>query len=219
MSDRRLRIAIDGPSGAGKSTLARALAGALGLRYLDTGSMYRAVAWKAMQAGAVDSDEVVALLDGLDLQVTADPENFRVRVGGIDVTDELRAPSIGRRASEVAQISAVRAWLLQRQRDEAEHGAVLEGRDIGSVVLPDADAKLFITAPEAERLQRRARQLSGVSAAEVAEDVRERDRRDEQRSTSPLRVPPGAAVIDTGGEDEATSLKRVLRVVRARAAR
>ncbi len=215
MSDHPLRIAIDGPSGAGKSTLARALARALGLRYLDTGSMYRAVAWKAMQASALDSDDVVALLDGMDLQVTADPENFRVRVGGIDVTDELRTPSIGRRASEVAQIAAVRAWLLQRQRDEAEHGAVLEGRDIGSVVLPDADAKFFITAPEAERLERRARQLGGASSAEVAEDVRDRDRRDEQRAASPLRVSPGATVINTGGEDEETSLKRLLRVVRA----
>lgn len=214
MSQRALRIAIDGPSGAGKSTLARALARALGLRYLDTGSMYRAVAWKAMQADVFDPDGVTALLDGMDLQVVADPDNFRVRIGGIDVTDELRTPSVGRRASEVAQIPAVRAWLLQRQRAEAERGAVLEGRDIGSVVLPDADAKLFITAPEAERLQRRARQLTGASPAEVAEDIRDRDRRDQERPASPLRVPPGATIIDTGGEDEATSLKRVLLAVR-----
>ncbi|HJO03466.1 MAG TPA: (d)CMP kinase [Acidobacteriota bacterium] len=215
MSDSPLRIAIDGPSGAGKSTLARALARALGLRYLDTGAMYRAVAWKAMQAQAVDADEVVALLEKLDMQVIADPENFRVRIEGFDVTDELRTPAVGRRASEVAQIPAVRAWLLQRQRAEAEGGAVLEGRDIGSAVLPDADAKLFITAPEAERLQRRALQLVGASAAEVAEDVRARDRRDQRRPTSPLRIPPDATVIDTGGEDEKTSLERVLSVVRA----
>ena len=126
MSARPLRIAIDGPSGAGKSTLAKALARALGLRYLDTGAMYRAVAWKAMQAGVLEADGVADLLDEMDLQVVADPENFRVRVDGVDVTDELRTPSVGRRASEVAQIPAVRAWLLQRQRAEADRGAVLD---------------------------------------------------------------------------------------------
>lgn len=213
MSARPLRIAIDGPSGAGKSTLAKALARALGLRYLDTGAMYRAVAWKAMQAGVLEADGVADLLDEMDLQVVADPENFRVRVDGVDVTDELRTPSVGRRASEVAQIPAVRAWLLQRQRAEADRGAVLEGRDIGSAVLPDADAKLFITAPESERLRRRTRQLAGASTAEVVEDVRERDRRDQERPASPLRVPPGATVVDTGGEDEETSLKKLLRAV------
>ena len=210
-----MRIAIDGPSGAGKSTLARALARTLGLRYVDTGAMYRAVAWKMMQAEAEDADEVVSLLEQLALQVVAEPDDFRVRIDGTDVTDELRAPRVGRRASEVAQIPAVRAWLLQRQRAEAADGAVVEGRDIGSAVLPDADAKLFITAPEGERLQRRARQLAGASPAEVAEDVRERDRRDQERPNSPLRVPHGATVINTGGEDEATSLRRVLEVVRA----
>ncbi len=210
-----MRIAIDGPSGAGKSTLARALARALGLRYLDTGAMYRAVAWKMMKDGVDDPTEVVSLLERVSLEVIADPDNFRVLIDGADVTDELRAPSVGRRASEVAQIPGVRSWLLRRQRAEAELGAVVEGRDIGSEVLPNADAKLFITAPEAERLHRRAGQLTGASAAEVTEDVRERDRRDLERPDSPLRVPQGATVIDTGGEDVETSLRRVLGAVRA----
>ena len=215
MSHPPLRIAIDGPSGAGKSTLARALALALGVRYLDTGSMYRAVAWAAIQAGTLDPSGVTALLDKLDLRVNSDPANFRVKVNGHDVTDELRDPRVSRRASEIAQIPAVRTWLLQRQRSETEHGAVLEGRDIGSVVLPDADVKFFITAPEEVRLRRRAKQLAGVTEAEVAEDVRERDRRDQERPASPLRIPAGAIVIDTGDEDEQGSLERVLRLVRA----
>lgn len=209
----QLRIAIDGPSGAGKSTLARQLANELGLRYVDTGAMYRAVAWKSIQEEAESEAEIVALLGRIDLQVDPDPQRFRVRIDDRDVTDLLRQPSIGKRASEVAQIPAVRAWLLAAQRREADAGAVLEGRDIGTVVLPDADIKLFVTAPEEVRMARRASQLGAAESA-VVSDVRERDRRDRARRASPLRPAADAVTVDTGNETPDESLVRMLALVR-----
>ncbi len=216
MSRSGLRIAIDGPSGAGKSTLARALAQELGLRYVDTGAMYRAVAWSAMQAGAESPQEVVAMLSRIELEIDPDPERFRVRVGGVDVTEQLRDPVVGKRASEVAQIPAVRTWLMEAQRAEAGDGAVLEGRDSGTVVLRDADVKIFITAPEHVRMQRRAAQLGNPEVEQVEADIRQRDRRDRQRRASPLRAADDAVIIDTGFEEPAASLRRILDVVAAR---
>ena len=205
-----MQIAIDGPSGAGKSTLARAVAVALRLPYVDTGAMYRAVAWSAMVADAKSTEQVEQLLAEMDLVIVTDPAAFRVLVGGEDVTELLRQPAVSKRASEVAQIVRVRQWLVAKQRQLAAAGAVLEGRDIGTVVLPDADVKLFITAPEEVRLQRRAAQLVAVSPAEIVADVRERDRRDRQRVTSPLRAADDAMVIDTGSETVEASLARIL---------
>lgn len=216
MSCSVLRIAIDGPSGAGKSTLARQLARELGLRYVDTGAMYRAIGWSAMQAGAGSPAEVVAMLSRIELEIDSDPECFRVRVGGVDVTEKLRDPAVGKRASEVAQIPAVRAWLLEAQRVQARRGAVLEGRDIGTVVLPDADVKIFITAPEQVRMQRRAAQLGNSEAKHVEADIRARDLRDRQRLASPLRPADDAVIIDTGLEEPAASLRRILDVVAAK---
>lgn len=210
MSAASLRISIDGPSGAGKSTLARALAEELDLPYVDTGAMYRALAYRAMIVGAGSEADVVGLLENLSMELVSDPGDFRVRVDGHDVTDCLRAPEVGKRASEVAQIAEVRRWLVERQRREAAEGAVVEGRDIGTVVLPDADLKLFITAPEEVRMRRRAAQLGEEVGDRVVEDVRARDRRDQRRSTSPLRVPDGAVVVDTGAESPEESLKRIL---------
>jgi cytidylate kinase len=117
------------------------------------------------------------------------------------------------RASEVAQIPAVREWLVARQREAAVGGAVVEGRDIGSKVLPDADLKLFITADEEVRMRRRAEQLGGERSADLDQEIRERDRRDKERKTSPLRVPEGAIVIDTGAEAVADSFARILKAV------
>lgn len=212
---RKLRIAIDGPSGAGKSTLARALAERLRTRYVDTGAMYRAVGWLAMREEVADAD-VPTMLQRLDLSIVADPQDFRVRVDGRDITAELRTPEVARRASEVAQLPAVRAWLLERQRAEASHGAVVEGRDIATVVLPDADLKLFVTAPERVRMARRAAQLGEEVGDRVAADIRDRDRRDRDRAQSPLRTADDALVVDTGSESAAQSLERILAVVEER---
>ncbi len=208
-----LRIAIDGPSGAGKSTLARQLALHLDLPYIDTGAMYRAIGYLAMHRGVVAADEVTKLLEGLELEIKSDPNDFRVSIDGVDVTERLRDTEVSMRASEVAQIPAVRAWLVARQRQAAASGAVLEGRDIGSQVLPDADVKLFVTAAEEVRMQRRAAQLGAARDADLTREIRERDRRDKERKASPLRVPEDAIVIDTGAEDEAASLARILDAV------
>lgn len=210
-----LRIAIDGPSGAGKSTLARQLAEHLHLPYIDTGAMYRAIGYLAMQRGVTAEQDVIDLLDGLDLDIRTDPADFRVFVDGVDVTERLRQTDVSMRASEVAQIPAVRQWLVARQRAAAAGGAVLEGRDIGSKVLPDADLKLFVTAAEEVRMRRRAAQLGGARSADLEQEIRERDRRDKERKASPLRIPEDAVVIDTGTEAVADSFARILQAVDA----
>lgn len=209
-----LRIAIDGPSGSGKSTLARALARRLGLRYVDTGAMYRAIAWKAREQGLDEPDAVVAMLDDTELEVRADPDAFAVVVDGAEVTAALREPEVGRWASWVATLPAVRRWLVDRQRLLAREGAVMEGRDIGTVVLPDADHKLFITATEEARLGRRRRQL-GARGQEAERDVVERDHRDRTRSTSPLRPADDAIVVDTTEQTVEQSLGALLEAVTA----
>lgn len=210
-----LRVAIDGPSGAGKSTLARRLAAHLQLPYVDTGAMYRAIGYLALRDGLADDDAVVAALDGLDLQICPDPHDFRILLDGDDVSGRLRETAVSMRASEVAQIPAVRDWLVGRQRRAARGGAVVEGRDIGSQVLPDAEVKLFVTADEAVRVRRRAQQLGTADRADLGREIRERDRRDQSRPTSPLRIPDGAVVIDTGDESEEASFARILAHVEA----
>jgi len=209
----RLRIAIDGPSGAGKSTLAKRLAAHLHLPYIDTGAMYRAIGYLAMQQDVAAAEDVTALLEGLDLEIRPDPNDFRVLVNGVDVTARLRETEVSMRASEVAQIPAVRGWLVARQRQAATRGAVLEGRDIGSEVLPDADVKLFVTAAEQVRMRRRAEQLGEDAGADLEREIRERDRRDKERKASPLRIPRDAVVIDTGAEGVADSFERILQAL------
>jgi cytidylate kinase len=188
-------IAIDGPAGSGKSTLSRALAQRLGLERLDTGAMYRSVAWAVLRAGIDPTDRgaVSGVARSLDLEV-----GDRVRADGTDVTDAIRGPEVSAAVSAVAANPAVRSLMVDRQRAwVAERGGgVVEGRDIGSVVLPDADLKLYLTAsPEV----RAARRLEEGAAA-----VARRDRLDSTRAASPLEVPEGARVIDTGarGVDE-----------------
>ena len=211
---RPLRIAIDGPSGSGKSTLGRELARRLGLPYIDTGAMYRAVAWAAGHAGVDDAHDIVAHLIRLRLEITADPDDFRVQVNGRDVTDLLRTPEVGRAAAEVAAIAAVRAWLVPQQQAAAAGGAVVEGRDIGTAVLPDADFKFFVTSDEGTRMARRAAQLGTTSdAVEVVGDVRERDRMDRSRRISPLVPAPDAICLDTSGQTVEQSLAAMLREI------
>ena len=192
---RAVTIAIDGPAGSGKSTLSRALAQRLDLERLDTGAMYRSVAWAVLRAGLDPADRpaVAEVARTLDLEV-----GDRVLADGTDVTEAIRGPEVSAAVSAVAANPAVRAVMVDRQRAwVAEHGGgVVEGRDIGSVVLPDADLKLYLTAPPEVRAARRSEE----GAAAVAR----RDRLDSTRAASPLEVPDGARVIDTGalGVDE-----------------
>ena len=203
-------IAIDGPAGSGKSTVAQAVADRLGLEYLDTGSMYRAVAFAVLRAGGDPSDEdfAAAVARTIDVRVAAG----RVLVDGVDATVEIRTRSVNRAVSVVAANPAVRTELVARQREWVRRrgGGVLEGRDIGTVVFPDAEVKVHLVADPAVRARRRVNQ-SGLSQKEaaaagrtydeavesVADDLARRDRIDSTRRADPLSVAPGAVVIDT----------------------
>ena len=191
-------IAIDGPAGAGKSTVGRAVAQRLGLDYLDTGAMYRAVAFAALRHGipVTDDDAVADLARAMDLSVS----DGGVLVDGVDATLAIRGRDVTEAVSAVAANTPVREELRARQRQWAdEHGGgVIEGRDIGTVVFPDATLKLFITANPRTRAERRVREIGG-DVDEVATSIAERDRRDMNRVDGPLRAADGAAVVDTTG--------------------
>jgi cytidylate kinase len=193
-----LLIAIDGPAGAGKSTVGRALAARLGLEYLDTGAMYRAVACAALRRGiaVTDEDAVAQLARTISLRVSDDG----VFVDGADVTAEIRGREVTAGVSAVAANPGVREELRARQRAWADErgGGVIEGRDIGTVVFPHATLKLFVTASPHERAARRVRELGG-DVDEVAASIAERDRRDMTRLDGPLRPDGGAVVVDTTG--------------------
>lgn len=190
-------IAIDGPAGAGKSTVARALAARLGLEYLDTGAMYRAVTFAAMHRGITDDDVAVAQLAR---EVTLDVGEHGVLVDGIDATAAVRTPEVTAAVSRVAANSAVRTELVRRQREWARHrgGGVLEGRDIGSVVFPDAELKLYLTASPRVRAERRVAEAGG-DVDEIEAAIARRDGLDSSRADSPLLEADGAVVVDTTG--------------------
>jgi cytidylate kinase len=189
-------VAIDGPAGSGKSTIARAVAARLELQYLDTGAMYRSVAFAALRDGVdpTDGDALATLAKGLDIQI-----DDRVLVDGEDATTEIRGPAVTAIVSAVSAHPEVRAELVRRQRAWAERrdGGVVEGRDIGTVVFPDADVKVFLTASEEERARRRQRDDDAPDVRAVAADLARRDVLDSTRTVSPLRPANDAAVIDT----------------------
>ena len=219
MSPRARVIAIDGPSGVGKGTVARTLARVLGYRHVDTGSMYRAVAWQAAH-------------DGLDLHNEASVEQIAraasivigdtVAINGTDVTGAIRTPDIDRAASVVARHARVRAVLVERQRAYAdEHPVVMEGRDIGTVVFPDAEVKLYLDASTEERARRRAADPAHAAGQtgegqRIAEALAERDRSDSTRAASPLTRADDAVYIDTTGVPLEDVVARALDAVRAR---
>src|SRR5438105_1794069 len=183
-------IAIDGPSGAGKSTLGRRLACELGLLYIDTGAMYRAVALAVAAAGVEVSDAaaVAAVARGASIRLEGDPDALRVFLDGRDVSEEIRGESVGHAASVVSAIPEVRRELVRRQREMGQgRGVVLDGRDIGTVVFPAADVKFFLTAVPEERARRRLdeERTRAQSFAETLADINERDRRDSTRDDSP----------------------------------
>lgn len=202
---KNLIIAIDGPSGAGKSTLGRMLAHALSLLYIDTGSMYRAVALAVMESGLNGNDgmAVGALAARVDIDLEGDPDSLKVTLAGRDVTDEIRSEAVTEMSSIVSTIPEVRRAMVARQREMGERGAVLNGRDIGTVVFPDADVKFFLTALPHERAERRFQEdrLTDASAdfAETFADMTERDRRDSTRADSPLKSADDAIMIDSTG--------------------
>lgn len=193
-------IAIDGPAGAGKSSVARAVASALGATYVDTGAMYRAIALAALEAGVdpADANGVAAVLERVRLEASGE----MIRLDGVDVTDRIRTPSVTHAAALVAKHRAVRTKLVDIQRGLARSAdVVMEGRDIGTAVFPDADVKVYLTASLDERVRRRMEQLGlprdQATRADVKADIERRDSTDATRSESPLKKAPDAVVLDT----------------------
>jgi CMP/dCMP kinase len=197
-------VAIDGPAGAGKSTVARAAADALGFTYLDSGAMYRAVGLMAQRHGGAASDRA----EELDIQL-----GERVLANGEDVTDAIRAPEVSEAASKVATNPRVREALAQKQRQLLANGDwVAEGRDIGTVVAPDAEVKVFLTASPDERARRRAEEL-GTDVDTVLRDQALRDAQDMEREHSPLMAAPGAVELDTSGLSVDEVVDRIVELV------
>jgi len=213
-------IAIDGPSGVGKGTVARALAAALGYRHVDTGAMYRAVAWRAEQLGLDLDDEDAVLAVAQAALIEAD--GSRVVIDGTDVSAAIRTPDIDRATTRVARLPRVRAELVARQRALAEQGPiVMEGRDIGTVVFPAAAVKIYLDASADERARRRAHDPAHSAAqtqdlARIAEAMRRRDENDRTRQASPLSIAADATVVDTTGIPASRVVDQVLAIVRAR---
>lgn len=222
---RNLVIAIDGPSGAGKSTLGRMLARELGLLYIDTGSMYRAVALATIESSISASDDVAvgSLAKRIDIDLAGDPDSLRVTLDGRDVTDLIRSEEVTDMSSIISAIPAVRRAMVERQRELGKRGAVLNGRDIGTVVFPDADVKFFLTASPQERAERRfiedREQNPNASFEETYADMSERDRRDTTRVDSPLKIADDAIVVDSSGLSIEEVLHLMLNDVRDRVAR
>ncbi|MFP3906332.1 MAG: (d)CMP kinase [Acidimicrobiales bacterium] len=190
-------IAIDGPAGSGKSTIAKLLAARLGLEYLDTGAMYRAVAFAVLRRGVDPADAEVVCRIARDLDLAVDQDG--VRVDGVDATIEIRGPEVTRAVSIVAANPDVRAEMVSRQREWARRrgGGVLEGRDIGTVVFPDAELKLYLTASPEVRAARRSKEVTDLDYRTVAADLARRDALDEGRGSDPLRTADDATIVDT----------------------
>ncbi len=206
MMIKNLVIVIDGPAGAGKSTVGKLLAQRLGYHYLDTGALYRAVAYTVGKAGIREDEEgkLREFLAATDIRWEKSPEGMRVRINGEDVTRHLRTEEVGLKASELSALPLIRKMLLPVQRAAGRGGGIVaDGRDMASVVFPDAEVKFFLDAAEAERIKRRQLELAtrnpDIEYANVAEDLRKRDRQDRTRAIAPLRPSDKATIIDTTG--------------------
>ncbi|HMG76524.1 MAG TPA: (d)CMP kinase [Pyrinomonadaceae bacterium] len=215
-----LIIAIDGPSGSGKSTLGRMLARELGLLYIDTGSMYRAVALAVIESSTKETDDVAVgdLAERIDIDLAGDPDSLRVTLDGRDVSDRIRDEDVTNMSSIISTIPVVRRAMVKRQRQLGERGAVMNGRDIGTVVFPDAGVKFFLDAAVEERAERRLAEEREHNPAATYErtlaDITERDRRDTTRIDSPLLAAENAIVIDSTGQPIAEVFQRMISIVR-----
>lgn len=218
-----LKIAIDGPAGAGKSSIAKAVAAKLGIVYIDTGAMYRAIGLAALRRGIdpKDADAVTAILPEIDITISHDLDGQRIFLCGDDVSDEIRTPEVSVAASDVAVCAAVREKLLELQRGLAEKSdVIMDGRDIGTHVLPNADIKIFLTASVEERAMRRYRELkekgTECSFEEVKRDMEYRDRNDSERAIAPLREAEDSVRVDTTGNSLDESVEKILCVIKER---
>lgn len=219
-----IRVALDGPSGAGKSTLAKAAAAALGFLYVDTGAIYRTIGLSVRDGKVDPGDEaaVGALLPSLRVELRYDESGRqRMLLNGRDVSEEIRLPEISRYASAVSALPVVRAYLMETQRGLARtNSVIMDGRDIGTVVLPDAEVKIFLTASSRVRAERRCRELQERGTPQpfdkVLQDIEERDFRDTHREAAPLRQAEDAVLLDTSALDFQQSLEALLRIIRER---
>jgi cytidylate kinase len=222
---RQLIIAIDGPVGSGKSTLARRVAALMGYVYIDTGAMYRAVALKALRRGVPleAADELTALAGNTRIDLQAQDGGQRVLLDGEDVTAAIRTPEVAQAASKVAVVPGVRQVLVAEQRRAGEQGGVvMEGRDIGSVVFPGAELKIFLTASPEIRAERRWREHQqkgdAIDLPRTLEEIHERDRRDRERTSSPLIRARDAVVVDSTAMDPEEVARLVVLLAKAHAA-
>lgn len=216
-----LSVAIDGPSGAGKSTVARAAAARLGYVYVDTGAMYRAIGLAVCRKGISGDDTagIIAALPEIDVSLVYENGAQHVLLCGEDVSDAIRTPEIAQYASKVSAVPAVRAFLLDLQRDMARrHNILMDGRDIGTVILPDAPVKIFLTASAACRAERRCKELlekgQQVTFEGVKADIERRDAQDMSRAAAPLRQADDAVLLDTSEMTLEQSINAVLQIIR-----
>lgn len=221
---KKFSVAIDGPSGAGKSSLARSAAAELGFIYVDTGAIYRTVAYHVWRRGVDPGDPaaVAALLAELEISMDYGGDGLqRMYLGGEDVTEAIRLPEVSMLASRVSAIPAVREFLMDMQRDMADrHSVIMDGRDIGTVVLPGADVKIFLTASAEDRARRRYRELQERGTPkgfdELLREIGQRDYNDSHRPVAPLKPARDAVVLDTTGNTFDQSREQILEIIRGR---
>ncbi len=215
-----INIAIDGPAGAGKSSVAKEAAKKYGYVYVDTGAMYRALAYKAIRSNIAVSD--VSLIENMlsetELDITYNEEGQRIILDGADVSDKLRTAAVSMGASDISAIGTVRTWLLDMQKNIAKNSnCIMDGRDIGTTILPNADIKIFLTASVEERAVRRYKELvekgEAVTLDEVIEDVKTRDYNDSHRAVSPLKKAEDAIEVDTTGMNVEQSVEAISNII------
>lgn len=214
---RKLAIAIDGPAGAGKSSVAKILAANMGYAYLDTGAMYRAVTYEVLRQELTEEKDIVALAAGMDMTVKPETDAMHVIVNGHDVTDHIRTPEVSARVSAVSALAGVRAAMVGIQRRQAAKGGiVLDGRDIGTTVLPHADVKIFLTASVHTRALRRFKEMTeknpGMTLEEVETDIRKRDWQDSHREVSPLKQAEDAVLLDNSRLTLEETAKAIMKI-------